>query len=61
MSFGNVKGLYEARFLNYHIKWGKFGPSKLGHNFLVFLDICKLWGYFRHQIVLNQLIKYSNS
>ena len=36
MNFGKVQGLYDVLFLNYHIKWGKFGPSKLGHNFLVF-------------------------
>ena len=39
----------------------KFGPSKLWHNFLVFLYICKVWGYFCQQIVLNQVIKHSNS
>ena len=36
MNFGKVKGLYEVLFLNYQIKWGRFCPSKLGHNFLVF-------------------------
>ena len=28
--------LYEIQFLNYLIKWGRFGPSKLGYNFFVF-------------------------
>ena len=36
MNLGKVKGLYEVLFLNYHIKWGRFGPSILGHNFFVF-------------------------
>ena len=36
MSFGKVKGLYGVLFLNHHIKWGRFGPSKLGQNFFVF-------------------------
>ena len=36
MNFGKVQDLYYVLFLNYHIKWGRFGPSKLGHNFFVF-------------------------
>ena len=35
MNFGKANGLYEVLFLNYHIKWGRFVPSKLEHNFLV--------------------------
>ena len=36
MNFGKVQGLYDVLLLNYHITWGRFGPSKLGHNFFVF-------------------------
>ena len=35
MNFGKVKCLYDVLILNYHIKWGRFGPSKLEQNFLV--------------------------
>ena len=42
-------------------KMGQIWSIKIRAQFPCFLDICNLWGYFRHQIVLNQLIKHSNS
>ena len=40
---------------------GQIWSIKIRAQFPCFLDICKLWGYFRHQIMLNQLIKHSDS
>ena len=57
-----VLGLYDVMFLNYHIQWGRFCPSKLGHNIFDFqIRICEFQGYFLLQIFFNQLIKHSDS
>ena len=43
MNFGKVKCLLDVLILNYYIKWGRFGPSKLGHSFFTF-RICMNFG-----------------
>ena len=61
INFGKVQGLYDILFLNYHIKWGRFDPSNLGHNFFVFQIFVISRVTFAIKSCLNQLIKQTDS